>query len=104
MNAFYLCTNSKQMQNNCNAFFFEIVLFEILDGGGQIDDDEMYGVVVTLFKMMNKEVEDEELDDIVDDILEKVDANGDGVISEAEFIHHAMKSSFLADLVNNHTG
>ena len=91
------------MQNNCNAFF-EIVLFEILDGGGQIDDDEMYGVVVTLFKMMNKEVEDEELDDIVDDILEKVDANGDGVISEAEFIHHAMKSSFLADLVNNHTG
>merc|ERR1712045_57474 len=45
------------------------------DGGGQIDDDEMYGVVVTLFKMMNKEVEDEELDDIVDDILEKVDAN-----------------------------
>ena len=103
MNAFYLCTNSKQMQNNCNAFF-KIVLFEILDGGGQIDDDEMYGVVVTLFKMMNKEVEDEELDDIVDDILEKVDANGDGVISEAEFIHHAMKSSFLADLVNNHTG
>ena len=73
------------------------------DGGGTIDDDEVYGVVVALFKMLNRETEDEKVDDIVDDILEKVDANGDGVISQQEFVHHAMKSSFLAELIENHT-
>ena len=73
------------------------------DGGGNIDDDEVYGVVHTLFKMIGKEISDDELDEIVDDILEKVDANGDGVISEKEFIENAMKSEFLADVVKNHT-
>lgn len=60
-------------------------------------------MVVALFKMLNRETEDEKVDDIVDDILEKVDANGDGVISQQEFVHHAMKSSFLAELIENHT-
>ena len=53
--------------------------------------------------MLNREMEDEKIDDIVDDILEKVDANGDGVISQQEFVHHAMESSFLAELIENHT-
>ena len=53
--------------------------------------------------MLNRETEDENIDDIVDDILEKVDANGDGVISQQEFVHHAMESSFLAELIQNHT-
>ena len=53
--------------------------------------------------MLNRETEDENIDDIVDDILEKVDANGDGVISQQEFVHHAMESSFLAELIENHT-
>ena len=60
-------------------------------------------MVVALFKMLNRETEDENIDDIVDDILEKVDANGDGVISQQEFVHHAMESSFLAELIKNHT-
>ena len=75
-----------------------------LDGGGKITDDEVYGVVITLFKMLDKEPKDDELDDIVDDILEKVDENGDGEIAEWEFVHHAMKCPFLADLIENHTG
>ena len=58
---------------------------------------------MALFKMLNRETEDENIDDIVDDILEKVDANGDGVISQDEFVHHAMESSFLAELIKNHT-
>ena len=53
--------------------------------------------------MLNRETEDEKIDDIVDDILDKVDANGDGVISQQEFVHHAMESSFLAELIENHT-
>ena len=58
---------------------------------------------MALFKMLKRETEDENIDDIVDDILEKVDANGDGVISQQEFVHHAMESSFLAELIKNHT-
>ena len=54
--------------------------------------------------MIGKEVSDDDLDDIVDDILEKVDANGDGIISQWEFISNAMKSEFLADVIANHTG
>ena len=80
------------------------IFFSILDGGGNIDDEEVYGVVLTLFKMIGKEVSDDDLDDIVDDILEKVDANGDGIISQWEFISNAMKSEFLADVIANHTG
>ena len=53
--------------------------------------------------MLNRETEDENIDDIVDDILEKVDANGDGVISQQEFVHHAMESSFLEELIKNLT-
>ena len=60
-------------------------------------------MVVALFKMLNRESEEENIDDIVDDILDKVDANGDGVISQQEFVHHAMESSFLAELIENHT-
>ena len=47
--------------------------------------------------MLNREMEDEKVDDIVDDILEKVDANGDGVISQQEFVHHAMKDLHFSD-------
>ena len=54
--------------------------------------------------MLDKTPKGDELDDIVDDILEKVDENGDGEIAEWEFIHHAMKCPFLADLIENHTG
>ena len=54
--------------------------------------------------MIGKEISDDEMDEIVDDILEKVDENGDGIISLKEFIENAMKSPFLAEVVNNHTG
>ena len=88
----------------CVDSFNKIMSSFCSDGGGKIDDDEVYGVVITLFKMLDRELNDDDLDDIVDDILEKVDENGDGEISEWEFIHHATKCSFLADLIENHTG
>ena len=34
----------------------------------------------------------------------EVDVNGDGIISQWEFISNAMKSPFLADVIENHTG
>lgn len=54
--------------------------------------------------MTGKAIDDDDLDEIVDDILEKVDANGDGIISQWEFISNALKSPFLADVIENHTG
>ena len=80
------------------------ILILFIDGGGKITDEEVYGVVINLFKMLDKKPKVDELDDIVDDILEKVDENGDGEIAEWEFVHHAMKCPFLADLIENHTG
>ena len=64
----------------------------------------MYGVVITLFKFMGRDIMDDDLEDIVDDILEKVDANGDGIISQQEFVKFACKSPFLSEVLENHTG
>lgn len=61
----------------------------------------MYGVVVGLFKMSNKSLDEDSIDDCVDEILEAVDANGDGVITEWEFINNALKSPFLKNLVGS---
>lgn len=76
----------------------------LLDGSGTIDDEEVYGVVITLFKFTGRDIMDDDLEDIVDDILEKVDANGDGIITQHEFVKFALKSTFLLEVIENHTG
>ena len=53
---------------------------------------------------MGRDIMDDDLEDIVDDILEKVDANGDGIISQQEFVKFACKSPFLSEVLENHTG
>ena len=90
-----------------NCCCLKIIIISCLDGGGTIDDEEVYGVVITLFKFMGRDIKDDELEDledIVDDILEKVDANGDGIISQHEFVKFACKSPFLLEVLENHTG
>ena len=73
------------------------------DGGGSIDVDEVYDIVVALFKMSGKEEEadgiEEEIDDCVDEIIEAVDTDDDGVITKEEFVENAMKSKFIFNLV-----
>ena len=33
-----------------------------------------------------------------------VDANGDGIITQHEFVKFALKSTFLLEVIENHTG
>ena len=75
------------------------------DGGGSIDVDELYGIVEALFKMTGKEMDDDEVSDeidtCVDEIIETVDADGDEVITEEEFVKNAMKSQFILKISNS---
>ena len=69
------------------------------DGGGSIDEDEVTDVVVGLFRMSGKEVEEDEIEDLVDDIMETVDLDDDGIITKGEFMENALKSEFILNLV-----
>ena len=73
------------------------------DGGGSIDADEVYDIVLAMFKMSGKDVEvggiEDEIDDCVDEIIEAVDTDEDGVITKEEFLQNAMKSKFICKLV-----
>ena len=69
------------------------------DGGGSIDMDEVTDVVVGLYKMKGKNLDEDEIDDLVDEIMERVDINNDGEITKEEFLQNAMKSEFIQELV-----
>ena len=75
------------------------------DGGGTIDVDEVYEIVIALFKMAGKDVtgdiSDDEIDECVDNIIEAVDADGDGVITKEEFVQNAMNCAFIFNVVHS---
>ena len=72
------------------------------DDGGTIDVDEVYEIVVALFKMAGKGItgilSETEIEVCVDDIIEAVDADGDGVITKEEFVQNAMSSDFIFNI------
>ena len=75
------------------------------DGGGTIDVDEVSEIVVALFKMAGKEItgllSEQEIEDCVDDIIDAVDADGDGVITKEEFVQNAMNCDFICNMVKS---
>ena len=75
------------------------------DGGGTIDVNEVSEIVVALFKMAGKEstglLSEQEIEDCVDDIIDAVDTDGDGVITKEEFVQNAMNSDFILKMVKS---
>ena len=73
------------------------------DDGGTIDVEEAFEIVVALFKMAGKSTtgirSEIEIEDCVDNIIDAVDTDGDGVITKEEFVQNAMNSDFIFNMV-----
>ena len=91
------------------------------DGGGTIDHSEVipliqnllyqipskvFKIVEAVYKISNKTPTEEgtnipeEISDCVEEIIEAVDADGDGIITKEEFVANAMKSTTIAKIMN----
>eukprot|EP00092_Neocalanus_flemingeri_P013638 GFUD01014709.1.p1 GENE.GFUD01014709.1~~GFUD01014709.1.p1 ORF type:complete len:221 (+),score=70.16 GFUD01014709.1:66-728(+) len=70
------------------------------DGGGSIDAGEIQEMVGGLFAMAGAEIGLEELLDCTEEIMAAIDVDGDGDITRDEFIEHAPKSQFIANMLN----
>ena len=90
------CTNLTQPEEKL-AWIFNV--FDE-DCGGSIDIDEVIKLVIGLFNMTGIEAEKEVLLACVQDILEAVDANQDGVITREEFVENAIKSNFIRNMLD----
>ena len=69
------------------------------DGGGSIDHSELRDVVLGLFTMAGIKIHEDILLDRLNEMLEAIDADGDGEIEKEEFIRNAMKCRFIRDIV-----
>lgn len=73
------------------------------DGGGTIEYDEISTLVEALFRMSGRwdDTEDtkEEVILCVDEVIESIDENGDGVITREEFVENALKSEFIREII-----
>ena len=73
------------------------------DGGGTIENDEVSRLVEALFRMSGNWDESEETAEevilCVDEVIESIDVDGDGVITREEFVENALKSDFIKDIV-----
>lgn len=73
------------------------------DGGGTIEHDEVSRLVEALFRMSGNWDESEEIAEevilCVDEVIESIDVDGDGVITREEFVENALKSDFIKDIV-----
>ena len=73
------------------------------DGGGTIEYDEITRLVEALFRMSGKEdhIEEnrEEIILCVDEVIESIDVDGDGVITREEFVENALKSDFIQEII-----
>ena len=68
---------------------------------------KVFKIVEAVYKISNKNpVEEgqenipEEISDCVEEIIEAVDADGDGIITKEEFVANAMKSATIAKIMN----
>ena len=77
-------------------------MFDVFDrdGSGSISADEIGGILQGLFEMSGQDFEDTDLEQVTRDIMEAIDADGDGEVSKAEFIKNAMKSPFVAGMLS----
>ena len=72
------------------------------DGGGTIEYDEITGLVEALFRMSGKDHMEENREEIilcVDEVIESIDVDGDGVITREEFVENALKSDFIKEII-----
>ena len=77
-------------------------MFDVFDsdGGGSISAEEIGGILQGLFEMSGQDFEETDLEQVTRDIMEAIDADGDGEVSKAEFIKNAMKSQFVAGMLS----
>ena len=71
------------------------------DGGGTIDSGEIRDIVEALFQMANIDDDEDLIVACVTDINKAVDADGDGEITQEEFVKNALKSRFLKNMLKN---
>ena len=97
---FMMAKNASDMKTSEEKLNWIFTAFD-QDGGGTIDVEEVYGIVVGLFKMLGKEGEDSEIEELmcVNDIILALDIDEDGSITKDEFVQNAMKIDFIVDLV-----
>ena len=50
--------------------------------------------------MSGQDFEEKDLDQVTRDIMEAIDADGDGEVTKAEYIKNAMKSEFVAGMLS----
>ena len=73
------------------------------DGGGTIEHDEINKLVDAVIRMSGRwednEDTKEEVQLCVDEVMESIDENGDGVITREEFVENALKSEFIQEII-----
>ena len=73
------------------------------DGGGTIEYDEITKLVEALFRMSGRgdctEEDREEIILCVDEVIESIDVDGDGIITREEFVANALKSDFIQEIM-----
>ena len=77
-------------------------MFDVFDkdGGGSISAEEIGCILQGLFEMSGQDFEEKDLDQVTREIMEAIDADGDGEVTKAEFIKNAMKSLFVAGMLS----
>ena len=97
---FMMAKNASDMKTSEEKLNWIFTAFD-QDGGGTIDVEEVYDIVLGLFKMLGKGGEDTEIEEMmcVQKIIQALDTDEDGVITKEEFVQNAMKSNFIMNLV-----
>ena len=77
-------------------------MFDVFDkdGGGTISPQEINALLQGLFEMSGQEFDDEDLVVASKKIMDVIDVDGDGEVTKKEFIDNAMKSEFIASMLN----
>ena len=71
------------------------------DEGGTVDAEEIYNIVVGLFRLGGIEEDEDLLAACVLDVMEAVDQEGDGEVSKEEFVKNASKCKFIYNMLKS---
>ena len=76
-------------------------IFDVFDkdGGGSISSEKIDVLLQGLFEMSGQEFEENDLVNVTKDIMEAIDADGDGEVTKDEFIENAMQCQFIAGML-----
>jgi calmodulin len=96
---YMLATISSSLQSPENKLNWMFDVFD-KDGGGSVSAEEIQDLLQGLFQMSGQEFEDEDLVEASEDIMNDIDADGDGEVTKHEFIKNAMKSQFIAGMLS----